>query len=314
VISALTSLLTENLPIKLLAVLLGLVVYAHVYTEQEVESEIAVPLRVTGLPPGLVLDEPLPATVDLSLRAKGKQILKLKIDQPEILVDLSGAAPGKIQRMLSPTDVVLPVGAQVTITGIVDPKMVMLSIDTLVSRTLPVRPVLEGELPESALLLAPPEVRPSRVTAVGGSAIVNALEFLETAPLDLGGVKESVDRELAVTAVPDVRVDPARVRVFLAVARQETRVLYPVPVQVEGLGARLAVRVEPDSAAVAVWGVRESLDSLDRAAVGLVLDASGLGPGRHLMAPQFRLAGPAGVRLRWVRPARFLVEIGRRGS
>jgi YbbR domain-containing protein len=311
---SLTSLFTENLPIKLLALLLGLVVYAHVYTEQEVESEVAVPLRVTGLPAGLVIDEPLPATVDLSLRGKGKQILKLKIDQPEILVDLSGAGPGKIQRMLSPTDLALPVGAQVTVTEIVDPKMVVLSIDTLISRSLPVRPVLEGELPEGALFLAPPEVRPSRVTVVGGSAVVGPLEYLETAPLDLGAFKENRDRELAVRPVPDARIDPARVRVVLSVARQETRVLFPVPVRVENLGGRLAARVEPDSAEVAVWGVRASLDSMDQTGVRLVLDASDLGPGRHLLAPQLRSVGPAGVRLRWVRPARFLVEIGRRGS
>lgn len=309
---SLTSLFTENLPIKLLALLLGLVVYAHVYTEQEVESEVAVPLRVTGLPAGLVLDEPLPPTVDLSLRGKGKQILKLKIDQPEILVDLSGAAPGKIQRMLSPTDVALPVGAQVTVTEIVDPKMVVLSIDTLIARSLPVRPVLEGELPEGALLLAPPEVTPSRVTVVGGSAVVGVLEFLETAPLDLGKVTGNGERELAVRPVPDARIDPPRVRVQLAVARRETRVLFPVPVRVENLGGRLAARLEPDSAEVAVWGIPASLDSLDRDAVRLVLDATDLGPGRHLLAPQLRAPGPAGVRLRWVRPARFLVEIGRR--
>lgn len=309
---SITSLFTENLPIKLLALLLGLVVYAHVYTEQEVESEIAVPLRVSGLPAGLVIDEPVPPTVDLALRGKGKQILKLKIDQPEILVDLSGATPGKIQRMLSPTDVALPVGSQVTVTEIVDPKMVVFSVDTLISRSLPVRPVLRGELPEGALLLETPEVQPSRVTVVGGASIVNGLESLETTPLEMDGIKESQSRELGVVPVPGARIDPARVRVLVSVARQETRVLFPVPIRVENLGGRLAARVEPDSAEVAVWGVPASLDSLDQSTVRLVLDASELGPGRHLMAPQLRLQGPAGVRLRWVRPARFLVEIGRR--
>lgn len=309
----LTSLLTENLPLKLLALLLGLIVYAHVYTEQEQEFHLKVPLAVSGLSPDLVLLEPPPRDVELATRGTGKQFLKLKMQESRILVDLHGVRPGQVQRMLSPADVAFPPGTEVHVTQILDPKMVVLAVDTLVERSVPVEPALFGEPPDNFVLVEPPRVIPPWVSVRGPRSLVTPLAHLETEPFDLGVVRSSREVELPVVSSLDgVTCDPASVSVSLLVEEEVTRVLTAIPVTVTNLAPGFPVRVEPDSAAVAVSGLTGALDALDPARISLELDLVGLGVGRHLLSPSVRLPRDSGANLQWVRPARFVVEIGRR--
>jgi YbbR domain-containing protein len=307
------SVLTENLPLKLLALLLGLVVYAHVYTEQEHESLLRVPLTVTGLPASLVLNEPPSEFVELNTRGKGKQVLKLRMQQPEIIVDLSEVHPGRVQRMLSPTDVVLPPGTEVSITEIVEPRMVVFAVDTLVEKQAEVEVGLVSELPEGFALEGPPRAVPPRVNVRGPSTVLDQLAQARTEPIDLSRLRSSREFDLAFDReLQGLEFQPAAVRVSVRVVELATRELSLAPIRLLGLAPELAARVEPDTAWVTLTGPGPLLEHLDLTLLRVVLDASGLDPGRHLLAPDVQLPDRAGLRLQSVRPARFMVEIGAR--
>jgi YbbR domain-containing protein len=308
-----TSLFTDQLGLKLLALLLALVVYAYQYTEREQESTLRVPLRVTGLPPGLVLDDSPPDAVDLTARGKGKQVLKLKMETPEIIVDLSHVRPGRsIQRMLSPTDVALPVGTEVTVTEIIAPRMVVFTVDTLVERSVEVEVLVEGE-PDSGLALAGPLLpEPPRVTVRGPSGRLGFLSRIPAGPLRLSDISsgEMVEIPLQLN-LPQVEIEPATVTVVLNLAPLVTRDLSPVSVRTVNLAPGLAIRVEPDTAGVVFSGPATILDSLSPSSLEVRLDALALPPGRHLLTPQIDPPDPL-LELVAVRPARFMVEIGSR--
>ena len=70
--------LTANLSIKLFALALALVVFAHVQTEKEREDTFRVPLRMVGLSESLVLAAGSPRHAQVRLRASGKQIWRLR--------------------------------------------------------------------------------------------------------------------------------------------------------------------------------------------------------------------------------------------
>jgi hypothetical protein len=131
--------LGRNLSIKIFAFLLALAVYGHVQTEKEQQAEFRVALRFGGLPETLSLRDTNPHRASIRIRGKGKQLLKLKLQPPEVRVDLHQARPGTVQRMLSASDVALPTGAQAEVTEIVDPRMVEVVVDTLVQRSVPVQ-------------------------------------------------------------------------------------------------------------------------------------------------------------------------------
>ena len=132
--------LSHNLSIKIFALLLALAVYGHVQTEKEQQAEFRVPLRFAGLPETLIRHDPAPRRAAIRIRGKGKQILKLKLQPPEVRVDLERARAGVVQRMLSPSDVLLPPGTQAEVTEILEPRMIEVVVDTLVKLTIPVRP------------------------------------------------------------------------------------------------------------------------------------------------------------------------------
>lgn len=305
------SALTRHLPLKLLALFLGLVVYAHVYTEQERVSVLRAPLRVVGLSPNLVLSEPAPQAVELSARGKGKQVLKLRMQDPEILVDLSGVHPGKVQRMLSPTDVALPPETGVSVTEILEPRMVEFSVDTLVDRTLDVRVTQVGTPPRGFELDGPIRVTPASVRVRGPLSVLETLTQVVTRPLDL----ENAGDEATLGIVPPespvpLVTTPATVTVHLPWIQVVTRTVPGVPIELRGLGRNHVARLEPDTAQVAVSGPAALLGDLRPGSVEVWLDLAGLSPGRHLLSPEVLLPTPEKIRLLSVRPARFLVEIG----
>jgi len=130
--------LNHNLSIKIFALLLALAVYGHVQTEKEQQAEFRVPLRFAGLPETLTRREPAPRRAAILIRGKGKQLLKLKLQPPEVRVSLDRARAGVVQRMLSPSDVLLPSGTQAEVTEILEPRMIEVVVDTLVKLSVPV--------------------------------------------------------------------------------------------------------------------------------------------------------------------------------
>lgn len=305
------SFFTDHLGVKLLALLLALVVYAHVYTDQEQEAALRVPLRVTGLPADFVLTEDPPQEVELTARGSGKQLLKLRVQHPVLIVNLGEVRPGQIQRMLSPVDVALPVGSEVVITEIRRPRLVEFAVDTLITREVGILAGREGRPPEGYVLGGELVPVPDHVTVRGPAGEVETLEHLTAGPLVLSELVEGTQElELPVrTEGEHLEVDPTTVRVEVRLEALVTRTFLDVPVRMEGLAPVRPARVEPEGAEVVLAGPGAVLDRVDPAELRLLLDVQDLAPGRYLLAPQLDMAHPL-LELVAVRPARFLVEIG----
>ncbi len=315
-ISSLLTRLSQNLGIKLLALSLALVVYVHVVTEQDQERHLRVPLRVTGLPRNLVLVDPPPATVEINAHAKKKQLWLLRFSEsrrPRMTVDLSEVHPGKVQRMLSPADVSEPSGNAIAVNEILSPRMVTFVVDTLVTRAVPVRVAMTGDLPPLVALAAPVRPEPDAVRATGPRATVDSMPELTTEPLRLEEVHDTGRFPLRIVGDrPGVRLDPAAVEVPVSVLHLSRRTYARVMVRLRGLGRGLSGRVDPDTASITVRGPQTAVDSLDGGGFDVFLDAQGLVPGRYLLSPDVNLHAPE-LRPLSVDPPRFRVEIRGKG-
>ena len=295
--------------------MLGLVVYAHVFTEQEQESNLSIPIRTAELPSGLVISEPPPPSVRIHARGKGKQILKIRFEQPEMILNVSEVRPGRVQRMLSPADVVLPAGSDVRIMEILEPTMIEFSVDTLVEKNVPVQPILRGHPPEGFVLAGPVILTPEQVTVRGPSLLLEELDHVETERLDLGLFNRTRNVELRIEPMaPGIESEVTRIRARVPIAEHVTQTLPRVPVHITHLASGLFVRVEPDTAEVVLGGFADDLDRVPSESLVVTLDVTGLGSGRHLLSPEVRLPADNSVRLLSVRPSRFVVEIGSPGT
>jgi hypothetical protein len=93
--------ITENLGIKIIALLLAGLLYAHVVTDRPVEQVITLPVQIVGLGDSLALASAPPEMLGVRVRGTGKQMIRLRVLQPPVAIDLAGVGPGNYQRALT---------------------------------------------------------------------------------------------------------------------------------------------------------------------------------------------------------------------
>ncbi len=257
-------LLRHNLGLKLASVLLGILVYLHVYTDRVQEHEFSLPIEFTRKPDSLAVIGQPPARAIVLFRGRGKELLKLRWRTPAVEVDLTGAGAGRFDHSLSVADVRLPASSGATPVAIVDPRRVTLDLDRMATRRVPVAIRLSGTLPPG-YLIRQTRVDPSQVAVRGPSRILAREDSLDVGPIELGGLRGRAEGLFPVRlASPQLRAAPAQVRVELGVERVATRDVEGIPVRVladPGLGGRA--------------------EAATAANLRLVIDARGLGPGEH---------------------------------
>jgi hypothetical protein len=226
-LARIAAVLTQNLTTKLLALLLAVVVYAHVATEAEQIAEIRIPLQVSGLSSDLVLATAPPAHARVAVRGRGKQLFKLRLEPPAVTLDLSTVRPGSVQRVLSPGDVALPFGSDVTVTEIVEPRRVDLVVDTLVVRSLPVRLIPTRAVSKG--WARQPSAEPPIVSFRGPAGVLARLQAAEARfdPRDLAAEEgdstaPTIRLEVPIAAPPGVSSQPDRVTALFSLPGRES--------------------------------------------------------------------------------------------
>jgi len=282
--------LFRNAGTKLIALSLALVVYVHVYTEQEDERRFHVPLIVSGLGPNLVLAGEPPREVTITARGKRKQLFKMDWNKPHLEMDLAGARPGDVQRMLSPADVSLDPGIEAEVKSVDAPRLVTVEVDTVIAKAVRVTVPLIGDLPRNLLWAHPVRPEPARVEIRGPSRLLAAVDEVSTAPLDLGSVREAGDFRLALRIDASFPAEPVAVEAVVAVVAGVERSFGPVPVSCPmPLGVPEPL-VEPDSVMVLLTGPEDLLDRFSGAGLKAWVEGPGSGPDPVRRRPQVRLS------------------------
>jgi len=83
--------LFDNLALKLASLLLALLLYAHVVTDQEREAVVQIPIAAVGLADTLSSVGELPPRVAVKVRGKWKDLIRLDLTRPFLSIDLAGA-------------------------------------------------------------------------------------------------------------------------------------------------------------------------------------------------------------------------------
>jgi hypothetical protein len=215
--SGLGGFLFDNLGLKLVAVLLALVVYLHVYTERPATMTLSFPVEARDVPDSLVVTAAEPAAVAAELRGTGKQLIRLRLTEPRVRLSLAGARSGTHLRRITGDD--LPVGepGPLEVVRLVGAEEVEFRVERIVSRS--VRVVARfGGLPAGAPLPAW-SAQPASVLLRGPRTTVAGIDSLVLEPVRMRGGRDTtrvlarvVDLPANCTADPEavvVRATPA---------------------------------------------------------------------------------------------------------
>jgi YbbR domain-containing protein len=257
----LRKMLFTNVGIKIASLVLALIVYAHVFSQEDHDAVLAIPLSVEGLPKDLTYLGDVPSTVRVRIRAKGAALLKLRSQPLRAVVKLEQPRPGLLQRPVTTSDVILPPDTDARVEAVVDPTVLSLSIEPVVTAHLPIAVPLRGTPEEGWTYYGPTHVWPETLGVTGPKGIVSKLDSIRTEEIDLDGRSQAVGEtvKLDLPAHIHARTDRVTVRVPIVPALQRT--LGPLPLTLPP-GLRGAWKVEPESVTVRLSGPKSLVEAV----------------------------------------------------
>jgi YbbR domain-containing protein len=217
--------LLRNLGLKIASLLLALLFYAHVVTDQQRESRVTVGVSLTGLADTLAIVGTPPAKVNVKVRGKWKDLIRLELTNTSLSIDLAGASPGRFQRTISVEDVrerAIPaeLSKSLDVTEVVDPRTIDITIEPRRARTVLVTPRVIGISPSGYAIDGFAEVEPDSVRVGGAASAVAALDTVYTLPVDITGEREKIQRQVPLDLGPSsLTAEPRRFLVTIRIAR-----------------------------------------------------------------------------------------------
>ena len=275
--------------LKVLSVAIGAMLWFAVGGEQTVERTLRSPLELQNIPDGLEVVGETPSTVDVRVRGSSSILAELSSGDVVTVLDTSGAKARRQLFHLTPDQVRVPFGVEVTFVG---PATVPLLFERQTSKAVPVAPAIDGQ-PAPGYFIERVTVEPDEVEVIGPESALRVLRQAATEPVELSGATGDV-RETVNIGLPDstarLRMPrTARVTVSISPVRSE-RTIEAVPVRMTNLRSSLSARATPTSVAVTVRGADEALRDLSTDDVIASVDLGGLGPGRYSL--DIRLTSP----------------------
>jgi YbbR domain-containing protein len=174
-----------------------------------------------------------------------------------------------------------------------------------------IRPNIQGQ-PAPGYALDPVELNPSTTTLVGDSASLEAVNLVDTAPVDISGISSTVVRTVALA--PPQRTlllqDGQTVSVTLRVTPLQINQSIRVPPSVINLSGSVQLGRPLDLVSVTISGPAPALQNLtlNPGDFKVVVDASGKGPGTYSLDVKVQQL-PTGLTLQDVSPKQVQVQL-----
>lgn len=220
--AALWNWLTRDWTLKLASLGVALLLWTVVRAEDVVSATIPrVRVYASIRDPGWELaTPPTPRTVRLQVTGPVRELVRLALERPEVLVPVEEVRDSVLVLVLRDGWIRFPHGVARTRVDAVSPATVRLVFDPVAVRTLPVTLPLRGELPAGLRLTGPIALEPARVRASGPRRRLLGVASVPLPPLDLARLTDTTTMTVDIdTARLGLAVEPTTVRVRVPVGR-----------------------------------------------------------------------------------------------
>lgn len=263
-----------NFGLKVLALLLAAVFWFFITGGRVVYRDMEVPLELTTVPEGCVVNGQVPAKISIRVQGKGYSVLRARPSEFKVAVNLAGREPGVHRFDLSPADVIYSGKNGIKVERILSERIIMVELERRETRSVPIRVDFGGK-PRSGFYLGMPQIDPPRATLYGSAAIIGKLSALVVG-VDVEGRDAAFSVQAPIRApagITLVGADEARVTVPVGPASRRTfaDVIVSVP------GGPGSYQVTPARVAVTLEGEAGRLSSIK----SLSAAVSPAGSGRY---------------------------------
>ncbi|UCD16322.1 MAG: YbbR-like domain-containing protein [Candidatus Zixiibacteriota bacterium] len=271
--------LFDNLWVKIAALLLAFLLWLHVATEKVYQNQITLPIAQVELPGGLVLVEPPPESVLVSVTAIGKALLRSDWKRSGARLVITGARPGRFKQEIGTENLSLVEPQRVNLVEVAAPREYFFNCDRLIEKAVPVRSRVVIEPDDGFAIGNADSIIPAAVTIAGPRGSLNGVESIETISEHLEGVRNNFELKVAL-AHPDIynlTITPDSVKLYVNLVPLKTREFAGVALRLKNLPFRQTVNFTPRSVDILVRGPMEVVDGMSSFGIEATADYRLLG-------------------------------------
>ncbi len=191
-----TSWITNNIWIKLGALLLAIALWFYVAGEERIEAKLKIPFKF-GLAPNIIIARLGAPEIEMHVRGRKDQIAKAE----SISCDFNLSNYQEAQTLILPVErknFNLP--PEISILKMT-PTTLKVEIDRLGEKVVPVRVVSKGD-PAPGHSLAGFVIDPVTISVIGPEEYINKLKYIETEPVDITGRRKSFRKMVPLQSIP----------------------------------------------------------------------------------------------------------------
>lgn len=262
--------LFDNLALKIVALLLGLLLWFHVATEKVYTYQVRLPLNIINLGQDLALVRYPVDSLTVVVSASGKRLGRTRWRADGVRINALQFPAGRHQLTLSPANTTLIGGSNlISLDEVVTPTSLELYIDRKSEVSLMVQPDLVVEADDGFAVASISEPRPEQVKVVGPRSLLGGFSVVFTEHKKITGLRNSLDINLplALPAQYGITLEPDTVSLSIEVVPVRTRVFEMVPVVLYNLPADVPATSQPGFISVILTGPPDAVDSLEISAL-----------------------------------------------
>lgn len=257
--------LFNNLWVKVAAILLAVLLWLHVATEKVYQNQITLPVTQVDLPSDLVLVEPPPESLLVTVSAIGKALLRSDWKRSGARLQITDGRPGRFKQDIATGNVTLIEAQGVNLVDVVGPREFYFNCDRKIEEEVPVMSRVVIVPDEGFAVSNADSLVPATVTISGPRGSLADVVAIETVPELLEGVRNDFDITVALV-YPDIynlTIRPDSVTQYISLVALKTR-------EYSGLVLRLThtpfgrlVNYEPKDIDLIVRGRTDYIDRLE---------------------------------------------------
>ena len=287
--------LFDNLPTKIIAMMLGFLLWFHVATEKTYRHQVVLPVNDIILDKELTLSKMPPDSVEVIVSASGKQLLRQTWRHEGLRINATSFPAGRHNLNLNMSNMVLIGAAElISLESVVFPTSIDLYVDRQSQIVLPVTADVTT-LPAKGFAVKGISIpEPTEVVLFGPRSLLNSFTTVYTNSKELTGLRNSLTLTLPLKKPKGygVRLEPDSVILRIEVVPIKSRVIDDIPIVLFNSPTDLNLVLKPAKVDITVSGPPDVVDSLDPTALVASSDFTAVTSRRRVAV---KVDGPTAV-------------------
>jgi YbbR domain-containing protein len=285
----------SNLPLKVLAVTLALLLWLHVVTEKNYEVEQTLPVALVLTAENRALAAPPPDSLHTLISASGKALLRSGWKKKGVSIRVGETRIGRRELELSADNVAILDGSEIELQSVLAPRNYRFTIDVVDSAMLPVKSKITVVPAAGFVVGSIDSISPAVVQAIGPKSSLQRLTFASVESRTVQDISNDIVLTVALdtSEVYGVRFSPSQVTYRANVTAIRQRVIDSIPVALLN-APEFGADVRPRDISAIVSGALDEIQDLRVADISVTVDflrrdSAGFAPVSVSLPPRITL-------------------------